>query len=386
MNTDTQQTFETEAAAAPEPEPGPRRDATVMELAQVIADSRAFPACRSPAAAAVRILAGREMGVGPIAAVGGIRVENGRVSMDAVLMAGCIRRSEKYDYRVAEHTAELCRLEFTRDGKPEGVSEFGIANAKAAGLLGTKGEVWQKYPRNMLFARALSNGARWYCPDIFGGSIYTHEEIGVAVDGDGAAAGDNGGGPAGTGNDLCTREQRQEIARLTEAAGTPLAELLDKLGVRMLDELSGYEAGKWIKKLAKKTAGKTTPAQDVPAAVGPGSVQDAPAPASSPAVQTMQEAFADANRKSTASQRSMILHLAQQLEPDEAACLAGLREALARRNAAKIADLTFLQAAALIEAMEARLAAVDQEPPFDPGPSQEVPNAAARKSSATPQG
>jgi hypothetical protein len=37
----------------------------------------------------------------------------------------------------------------------------------------------------MLFARAMSNGARWHCPDIFGGPIYTPEELGVEVDGEG---------------------------------------------------------------------------------------------------------------------------------------------------------------------------------------------------------
>jgi hypothetical protein len=30
----------------------------------------------------------------------------------------------------------------------------------------------------MLYARALSNGAKWYCPDVFGGPIYTPDELG----------------------------------------------------------------------------------------------------------------------------------------------------------------------------------------------------------------
>lgn len=37
----------------------------------------------------------------------------------------------------------------------------------------------QKFPRNMLFARALSNGVRWFCPDVFyGNSVYVEGEIG----------------------------------------------------------------------------------------------------------------------------------------------------------------------------------------------------------------
>ena len=43
-----------------------------------------------------------------------------------------------------------------------------------------------KFPRNMLFARAISNGARWYCPDLFNGNaVYVPEELGAVVDGDG---------------------------------------------------------------------------------------------------------------------------------------------------------------------------------------------------------
>jgi hypothetical protein len=64
-------------------------------------------------------------------------------------------------------------------------SEFTIEDAKKAGLLtsGNRGS-WEKYPRNMLFARALSNGAKWHCADIFGGPVYVPEEMGAIVDGD----------------------------------------------------------------------------------------------------------------------------------------------------------------------------------------------------------
>ena len=38
----------------------------------------------------------------------------------------------------------------------------------------------------MLYARALSNGARWFCPDVLNGSpIYTPEELGANVNEDG---------------------------------------------------------------------------------------------------------------------------------------------------------------------------------------------------------
>jgi hypothetical protein len=36
-----------------------------------------------------------------------------------------------------------------------------------------------KYPKNMLFARAISNGVKWYTPDVFAGPVYVPEEMGA---------------------------------------------------------------------------------------------------------------------------------------------------------------------------------------------------------------
>jgi hypothetical protein len=39
-------------------------------------------------------------------------------------------------------------------------------DAKEAGLTGGNNDMYKKYSRNMLFARALTNGMRWYTPDL----------------------------------------------------------------------------------------------------------------------------------------------------------------------------------------------------------------------------
>jgi hypothetical protein len=36
----------------------------------------------------------------------------------------------------------------------------------------------------MYFSRALSNGAKWYCPDLSNGPLYTPDELGLTVDGE----------------------------------------------------------------------------------------------------------------------------------------------------------------------------------------------------------
>ena len=56
--------------------------------------------------------------------------------------------------------------------------------AQAAGLTGK--DNWKKYPSDMLFARAISRGARRFAPGIFGGSpVYTPDEMGADVDEEG---------------------------------------------------------------------------------------------------------------------------------------------------------------------------------------------------------
>ena len=54
---------------------------------------------------------------------------------------------------------------------------YEIANdAKKAGTKNL-----EKFPRNMLFARAMSNGVKWFTPDIFSGPVYVPEEMNVEV-------------------------------------------------------------------------------------------------------------------------------------------------------------------------------------------------------------
>lgn len=159
--------------------------AETMELGQILAKSRFFADATEAAQAVVKVLAGREIGAGPIASMVGIHIIKGKPAIGATLMAGVIRNSKRYDYRIRKHDDTLCEIEFfMRNGsqlESLGVSAFSIGDAKRAGTQNI-----DKFPRNMLFARAMSNGAKWFCPDIFGGApVYTPEELGASVDGDG---------------------------------------------------------------------------------------------------------------------------------------------------------------------------------------------------------
>jgi hypothetical protein len=157
---------------------------TIQEMASVgdlFYQSGLFADIRGAAQATTKIIAGQELGIPPFAAMNGFHIIKGKAAMGANLIGATIKRSGKYDYIVREMTPERCLIEFYQviDGKREsiGKSDFTVADARKAGT-----QNLDKYPRNMLFARAMSNGARWFTPDVFLGPIYTPEELGAVVD------------------------------------------------------------------------------------------------------------------------------------------------------------------------------------------------------------
>lgn len=149
----------------------------VSFIANEMAAAKMFPDITSAHVAFVKIMAGLAAGVAPFEAVSGIHIIQGKAVMGATLMASRVKGSPKYDYKVLEQSDKLCRIQFTErvGDKREilGVSEFTIEDARKAGTKNL-----DKYGRNMLFARAMSNGVKWYCPDVFGHTtVYTEGEI-----------------------------------------------------------------------------------------------------------------------------------------------------------------------------------------------------------------
>jgi hypothetical protein len=171
------------------------------DVSRIFAASGLFPDTRKVSQALVKILAGREFGLGPFAAMRNLFVsKDGKLGVEAHLMAQRIRSGGKYDYFVKELSNERCEIEFYRlkadgtRGDLLGVSTFDQNDAKLGGVgpdhQKGKGTL-SKWPRNMLFARAMSNGFRWFVPDamavgvIAAPNVYTLEEIGVQATGDG---------------------------------------------------------------------------------------------------------------------------------------------------------------------------------------------------------
>lgn len=210
----------------------------VQQLGAMLAKSGYFADAREAAQAAVKVMAGEELGLAPVASMMGINIIKGKVALSANLMAAQVRR-HGYNYRVKRMDNQGCVLEFFgRKGEPIGESSFDEADAKAAEI---KGDMYKKYPRNMYFSRAMSNGVKWFCPEVTSGlPIYTPEELGAQVNSEGemiaeAERIDTGGHPVGT------------QAAANAVAERKIAEMQKQQGGKSADYYKMLEAFKAIK-------------------------------------------------------------------------------------------------------------------------------------------
>ena len=148
-----------------------------MQLGEVFMASGMFKDIASQAQAVVKILAGRELGLAPLESMTNIYIVNGKVALQAKVISSLIKKNGKYDYKVEKLDETECTIAFYQiegGNKVElGKSSFTIKDAAKAGVVNK--EVWKSYPKNMLFARALTNGSKWYTPDAFCG--YSVEEV-----------------------------------------------------------------------------------------------------------------------------------------------------------------------------------------------------------------
>jgi hypothetical protein len=144
----------------------------VMSTAKIFAESGMFTDSKQMAQAFVKIQAGQEMGIGAFASMTGINIIMGKPTISAGLIASAVKGSGKYDYKVKEMNDKGCSIDFYQGKEFIGNSTFTLEDAKKQSTKNL-----DKFPKNMLFARAISNGQKWFCPDIFQISVYVPEEM-----------------------------------------------------------------------------------------------------------------------------------------------------------------------------------------------------------------
>ncbi|MGH2878973.1 MAG: hypothetical protein ACRDK4_05115 [Solirubrobacteraceae bacterium] len=244
---------------------------TLYRFGRALAGSGFFKDAKKADEAFAKLIFGRDLGLSATQAMTDIHIVEGKPEMSANLQAAKVRASGKYDYRILEHDDTKCSIEFGPNPAPMrdeqggwlpwpqafGVSTFTIKDAERAGLTkpSRNGAPSNhiKYPRNMNFARAMSNGVAWYCPDVMNGiRVYAEGEIGESVQvqtdpeprtdvGDEVVEGTLADETSDPEDRPLTEEEATELGDALTAAGindNALALLLASVGVDCTDDLS----------------------------------------------------------------------------------------------------------------------------------------------------
>lgn len=148
-----------------------------MDLCQQLAKSGLIPRALvgKPADILVILMAGRELGIGPMLALRSINVIEGKPAISADLASALILKSAVCEsFRPTESTDKKCVYEAKRKGQAAVTTSFTIEDASRAKLLGK--DNWQKFPAAMLRARCALAAGRAVFPDIIAG-IYEIDEL-----------------------------------------------------------------------------------------------------------------------------------------------------------------------------------------------------------------
>lgn len=153
-----------------------------FRVAAALHQSGLYSEVKSAEHAFAKLIVGRSLGLNEAQSLA-LYAYDGKIEVPAAMMAGWVH-ARGLDYEVEWREGDqwvkvqtgapvdACRV--TING---GAAVFTIDDAKAAGIY-KAGSGWTKYPRNMLYARAMSNAVRWYAPECLAGlPVYTEGEI-----------------------------------------------------------------------------------------------------------------------------------------------------------------------------------------------------------------
>jgi hypothetical protein len=144
----------------------------LSDVATLIFNSKVFGDLQTKEAAAIKIIAGAEYGFTPFQSMSMFDFIQGRPSLNAHGKATLINSSGDFRLKIKELTSTNCVIDVYRksdqgEWKVIGTNSFSIEDAKQAELTGGKNaHSWKKFPRNMLFARCVSNIWRWECAEL----------------------------------------------------------------------------------------------------------------------------------------------------------------------------------------------------------------------------
>jgi len=137
-------------------------------MAEQAVSSKMYRGIGEKAGVMMIMLSARELGIPPMQALnGGINIINGKAEISARMMSALIRKAG-HEIKIKEISDTSCTLIGKRadSGESEEAS-FTVADAQKAKLV-KPGGGWEKCPKDMCFARALSRLARQLFSDVIG--------------------------------------------------------------------------------------------------------------------------------------------------------------------------------------------------------------------------
>lgn len=148
----------------------------IQRVGKLMQATNCFKSSEDPAAdmaiCCMKIIAGKEFGLGPFAALRGIHIIKGKPGLDYKVVGAKIKQSGRYDYKPVLVSPTACKIQFFVDGEPYYLSEFTMAQATTAGYSGR--DKYKQIPHVMLFARCLTEGANFVCPELFNGGVVSN--------------------------------------------------------------------------------------------------------------------------------------------------------------------------------------------------------------------
>ena len=144
-----------------------------LQLAEVAHKSNFFKDVKNFEQSVVKILYGQELGLGAMQSLSSIHVIEGKPAMSSNLIAALLQKAG-FSWVIKEHSREICTLEIYKGSKAMGIVSFDIDDAKQAEL--TSKRNWKRHPKDMLFARCISQAGRRFAPAHLIG-VYDVEEL-----------------------------------------------------------------------------------------------------------------------------------------------------------------------------------------------------------------
>lgn len=233
------------AVATRQPKPDMLQFSTIaeaMKFADLIQNAEgAIPkhCIGKPGKILATIMAGHELGIGPMASLRAFHVVEGKPTADYSFW---VARLKAAGYRVEwpERSQERVTLKLTAPDGSTATDTWDKARAIVAGLWNGK-DPWKKYPQTMLSARAVTSLGRAFAGEVMFGCYETDEADEIVHQADLAVRAANSATPLG---DLVAAPQRAVIAAggtvtdenvAIEAKAKECADMLKALGMQRAD-------------------------------------------------------------------------------------------------------------------------------------------------------